>query len=179
MRLFLNGIKMRSDSSEKIFSQTIAFIDKLYKSLLKRVTDKEVKKYDEELPKNLEHAQYTPETWLLPRKIESLVKGVHKQEDPSEYIDLVEGVLLHGIGQFKLDEDDIEYYNGEFEQLLHADRLAMRNNHANSSTLLFLTERMYTLDMEWLDKQEKCELVTEYQAIYRDVLDAVKNAKKI
>ena len=145
--------------------------------MLTRVTDRDIK--EGEMVCTREKVQYTPETWLLPEKILELVQGSEECEDSSEYADIIEGVLLHGTGRFKLGKEDSDYYNRRFDLLLHTSRLAMRNNHANMVTLMFLTEKIYSIDLAWIRKQEKCSISTEYQKKYTLVLDAVENAKKI
>ena len=167
MLQFLENEQIGSAKYEKIFVETMRFLHTLYKEKIDNKKDKNVIYNLDENFLKLEPAEYNEETFLVPDEILRIKSTYHYDSDLSSYKNILETILLNN-GTYKLTEEDRKYYMDIFQKLLSTSSLNMKNNTANSKTLVTLSHIIYQKDLQALENlgEIMCENVRKYVDIY-------------
>lgn len=176
MILFLNYYKINKEPYEKIFEETMSFIESVYDKKIKMTKEKDVEyPYTNAKSTNIIQAPYAEETFLIPQKILALLDESSDINDLSEYKEIIEMILLNK-GKYKLADNHREYYLSNFDNLLRSSSLSMKNNSANRKTLLLLAQAIYKEDEQKIQLEfssltsPPCDSVKEYLKLYKKII---------
>ena len=152
MNLFLELEGIDSTHYERLFVETMRFLNKVYHNKIDKIEDEDViydisKEFDILIP-----ASYTEETFLLPNKVKTMLSPTEEDTDLSDFKEIIEMILLNE-GTYKLRNKDRAHYLKNFDRLFQTKTLNMKNNSANNKTLLMLSKKIYSKDREFLDFQ--------------------------
>lgn len=174
---FMSSNMIQENSRIKDADDTIAFIRNLYKNLLAKTPDDDLK-YEIHNSESLIPAPYTQTTFLEPEEILELVEKF-EDNDLSEYKCMVAKVLYHK-GYFSLPDSVREYYERNFSRLLDTKGVNMQNNTANVKTLRDLAMDIYNENLETLhtiqDGPYKTD-VEKYKTLYKNVIHKIQTEK--
>ena len=170
MMYFLERNKIDSTPYEKIFTETMRFLHKIYQEKIDTLTEENVVYDISGEFKTLKPAPYTEETFLLPDTILDIL-APDEDTDLSEYKEIIVMILLNQ-GTYKLRDKDRQHYLNNFAQLLRTSALNMKNNSANSKTLNNLAVKIYKADLKALnhkiyDEDGNCDHAEEYLEAYK------------
>lgn len=175
MLYFLKYMKIESSKYERIFKETMLFLNKFYENKIDTFEEDNVSYDISEDFTTLIPAPYNEETFLLPDIILNMLSS--KQiTDLSDYKDIIEMILLNH-GKYQLRDKDREYYLQNFKALLDTNSLIMKNNSANVNTLNILASNIYKSDFEFLQSQllsknyENCHNALNYFKLYEKLLN--------
>lgn len=175
MIFFLNHHRINTDIYEQIFAETMSFLERVYRKQIDNSEEKEVE-YPETnaTSKNIVRAPYTEETFLVPQKILELLNDTSDSNDLSEYKEIIEMILLNK-GVYKLTDKHRDYYLANFDNLLRASSLNMKNTNANKKTLLSIAPIIYKEDKQKIELKitpftVTCDSVKEYLELYKKII---------
>jgi hypothetical protein len=152
---FLKTEKIDITPFEKIYKETMSFLESLYKEKIDTMEEEPVNYNVTGNFKQLVRAQYTEETFLVPTKvIDLLISDISFSDDLSDYKEIIEMILLNK-GIYKLREKDRTPYLANFDILLRTSGINMKNNSANGKTLRVLSHKIYQ------ENKAKLEIATE------------------
>ena len=162
-----NGIP--AEKYEKIYQDTMSFLQRVYQTKIETKTEKDVEYKLSDHFKKLEQAVYTEETFLCPKKVLKLLED-ETPDDLSEYKHIIESILLDR-SYYQLKEKHREHYLRNFQKLLLSNSLTMKNNSSNIKTLNFMSQEIYLKDKEALEfklrnKSNICDDAKEYLKVY-------------
>jgi serine/threonine protein kinase len=162
---FLKTEKINIAPYEKIYKETMSFLEHLYKEKIDTIQEKTVKYNVTGNFKELITAPYTEETFLDPTKVINLLNSDSClfSDDLSDYKEIVEMILLDN-GIYKLQDKHRIDYLDNFDILLRTSGINMKNNSANGRTLKFLSHKIY--------QEDKKELQIATQLVEKDCDDA-------
>jgi serine/threonine protein kinase len=165
MKHFLEREKIDRRKYEKIYTDTMKFLRKIYTEKIDTYEEQDVV-YD--VSGRLPSIAYTEETFLIPEKVYELytmAKADVTDEDLSEYREMVEMILLNR-GVYTLRDTHRLYYLKNFAKLLSMDSLNMKVGGADRKTLIHVAEQLYSRNLDMLRKQQPCETVDKYIELY-------------
>lgn len=189
MMRYLEKSKVVTEPYEKLYKRAMKKVEKYYRTQLEKSEEKSVSYDLGDMFKNLEHAPYQEDTFLVPGVILNLL-GKYKKEskmvDLSEYQNVILGVLLNQ-GKFKLSDEHRDYYLKNFRGLLEVNALNMQNNIANAITLYETSRGIYTKDKESLEsklpkkrsKKWNCSSADEHVLVYNKILEFLNATERV
>ena len=134
-----------------------------------------VKKSD--LPKVSRHKssklpRYTEETFLLPPRILELLRLVNQSTDTNytEYINILLDIL-YSKGWFQLESRQKELLREYSKDFLYLDTCKLQTQIANSNSLVWISSRIFNLDLKEAMKLKSCKSIEKYIEIYKNILD--------
>ena len=155
MLQFLETEKINPVSYEKKYKSVLNKIKNSYSERLKEILPIEFPTDNESYFKNLEIAQYTQETFLIPnlilKFIDKYTNSLTLKTDLYDYKHIIENVILNQ-GEFKLSDDIRNQYKKIFKKLLDINCVNMKANTANAVTLLNVSHSVYTNDKLFITK---------------------------
>jgi hypothetical protein len=84
-------------------------------------------------------------------------------------------MILLNKGAYKLREKDHKHYLKNFQSLLNTKPIIMKNNSANGKTLRMLADKIYKIDLEYLQAQlpkekDNCKEAMIYLELYKKIM---------
>jgi serine/threonine protein kinase len=170
MMFFLEREGIDTTPYERIFTETMRFLHKIYQTKIDTTEEEDVVYDISGEFENLQPAPYTEETFLLPDKVLKLLAPVD-YTDLSDYKEIIEMILLNQ-GIYQLRDKDRVHYLKNFANLLRTSALNMKNNSANVQTLQVLSKKIYTEDRAALEAElpktgENCDDANRYSEMYK------------
>ena len=163
----------------RVRTSTVSFLDTVYQGKIDDMKPEEVM-YEIVGDFGLMiKAPYDEETFLVPKRIETLLDADGQMMDLSGYKALVESVFLVS-GKYALKDDAREFYLRNFSNLLGTSSLNMLNNTANQVTLAAVSRNVYALDSQVLiprlaDEKGNCQDADTYVQEYTEILSQTAN----
>ena len=169
MLSYLKRVNVDNTEYIQIADDVINFIDTVYTDKISSMSAKEVD-YNVSVSK-LEQAKYNEETFLDPKKIQSMLEP---KGGPllSEHKIQIEYVLVNS-GKYKVNDEMRSYYLSNLGKLLAADNFAMMNNFANRESLRVIAKNIYEKDLETQLSSDICinqKYMEEYKSILSQLL---------
>lgn len=173
MMYFLEANKINSTKYESIFKETMRFLHKLYQGIIDKMEEEDILYKITGNFEKLVPASYTEETFLLPDIIHKMML-TEQDTDLSDYKEIIEMILLNK-GAYKLREKDHKHYLKNFHSLLNTKAIVMKNNSANGKTLQMLANKIYRIDLKYLQgqlpkKKENCKDAMAYLDLYKQFI---------
>ena len=170
-----NGIP--AEKYEKIYQDTMSFLQRVYQTKIETKTEKDVEYKLSDHFNKLEQAVYTEETFLCPKKVLKLLED-ETPDDLSEYKHIIETILVDR-SYYQLKDKHREHYLRNFQKLLVSNSLTMKNNSSNIKTLNFMSQEIYLKDKEALEfklrnKGKICDDTKEYLKVYNFIILKLK-----
>jgi hypothetical protein len=194
MLSFLKREKVSNISQyEKIFSDTINFIRRVYDQKITKASNNGDEDVDYKITGDFDRlvvAPYTEDTFLLPKVVLDML-NVYDQETTKinelsslsklvklvEYKEMMENVLVNQ-GTYKLNDTDKVKFMKTFQKLLSLNSFNLLNNIANNITLHVLSKMIYSNDYYVLLKEiegkehlHTCSYALEYLKIYEKFIN--------
>jgi hypothetical protein len=167
LEVFAALTKVDTSNASILAQETVEYIRKLYKGIIKKNDQDKDIEYDIVDSKQLTQASYTEETFLNPSKILALIQP-YRDNDLAEYKNMVMKSILD-TGYFSLDSEARSHYTQNFGRLLRANSLNMQNNSANIKTLNSTAKTLYSADIEFFPKSQ-CDILDAYKKLYNEIL---------
>jgi len=169
MLSYLKRVNVDNTEYIQIADDVINFIDTVYTDKISSMSAKEID-YNVSVSK-LEQAKYNEETFLDPKKIQSMLEP---KGGPllSEHKIQIEYVLVNS-GKYKVNDEMRSYYLSNLGKLLAADNFAMMNNFANRESLRVIAKNIYEKDLETQLSSDICinqKYMEEYKSILSQLL---------
>ena len=159
------------------YNDACRYLEKVYRPKIKQFKQEKINYIIEGDFSNLELANYTQEMFLEPNKIFKLLKTGKNMNNLIEARHIIISVLLYK-GLYELTNDNKEHYIKNFATLLKINPFIMENNSANLKTLKFLSEKIYTQDITFLEQKlpgtGDCTDAKKYLKDYRSILDLLR-----
>jgi hypothetical protein len=112
---------------------------------------------------------------------EIILKNV---DDITDYINIIEFILINN-NEFKLNDNNYNYYFNNFKSLLNTNFINIKNNIANYNTFIYLSSLIYSINIKEIEKDIKYNKIdinsNEYIYIKNyiqkcnDILTKIKN----
>lgn len=156
-----------SNKYEKIISNTLKYIKKIYQKV---IMEHKKKSIEYTLNKDVLVESYTKEIFLEPKRVLKYLKKYkdYKINDLTEYKDIIISILS-STGTYKLSEKDNKYYSNIFAELLNEKSVKMLINNANVNTMRVVSSNLYQIDLNYIDDLD-CPDIAEYKKLYRNIL---------